>query len=733
MGICVLATFISEIMKGKFSALQALVLFVLQFGLAPKLVAEEGMWPPPLINAAILEQMKAKGFALTPEQLYSTSQPSLKDAIVLFGRGCTAEIISNQGLLLTNHHCGYDQIQSHSSLQHDYLQDGFWAKNQAEELPNPGLTVSILVKMEDVTSQVLEGVSPGISDKERQSLIEGNARKIKDKAIGGTHYEAQIRPFFGGLQQWLLVYETFTDIRLVGAPPSSIGKFGGDTDNWVWPRHTGDFSMFRIYAGKGNKPAPYSAENQPYTPKKYLPISTTGIKEGDFTMLLGYPGRTNEYVSSFALEVITQVSNPKKIALRTSRLNVINAAMKASDADRIKYASNQADIANAWKKMQGELLGMAKADAIGAKKRMETRYRQFYAAKGPEGKPFLDALDQLESLSGKIRNSILPFEYQREAIMSNTIFSLATVTKNLAPPKDVKLDETVKTKKLTDFKAIAREIWKDSNPLVERKLFSVTLKAYITDIPATQLSTTLVERIKRYPFEGEKFETEFFDKGNWFDSSAVYKLATRVLEGDMKSLEKNSTYSLLSDVVGHYNQVTLPNYQHLKSQEEIAQQTFLRGQMLMEPTRAFYPDANQTFRMAFGQVSSYDPADGVSYKWQTTTLGILEKANTEYDFMMSSELKDTYIRQNTSPQGPVPVAFIASNHSTGGNSGSPVLNARGELIGVNFDRVWEGTMSDYYFDSRICRNITADIRYILWVVTHVGKSDHLVKEMTLIK
>ena len=694
--------------------------------------AEEGMWPPGLINAAILEQMKAKGFALTPDQIYSTSQPSLKDAIVLFGRGCTAEIISNQGLILTNHHCGHGQIQSHSTLQNDYLQNGFWAKSQPEELQNPGLTVSILVRMEDVTQAAMEGVA-SVDDKARTSMVEANLKKIREKAVAGTHYEAQIKPFFGGLQQWLIVYETFLDVRLVGAPPSSIGKFGGDTDNWVWPRHTGDFSLFRIYAGKDNKPAVYSPENKPYTPKKFLPISTSGIKEGDFTMLLGYPGRTSEYLSSFALENVAQLSNPKKIELRTKRLDIINSAMQKSPEDRIKYSSTQADIANAWKKWQGELLGMEKAGAIIAKKKMEARYRQHFSSKGPEGKPFVEALNQLEQAYSGLKSGLIPFEYQREAVTANTIFGLVVTTKNLAPPKDTKLDEVTKAKKLADYKAQARSIWKDCNPGVERQLFTTTMKAYASDIPADKQDPLFLGFIKKHPFETGKFEAEYFDRGKWFDSNAVYKLATKVLDGDIKSLEKNPSYVLYKTLTDRYTTVFLPYYQGYSVQIEAAQQVFLQGQMRMENNRSFYPDANQTFRLAFGQVAPYEPRDGVAYKWQTTTSGIVEKANTELDFVMTSELKETFVKQNSSAQGPVPVAFIASNHSTGGNSGSPVLNAKGELIGVNFDRVWEGTMSDYYFDSRICRNITCDIRYVLWVVENVGQSGHLLKEMTLIK
>jgi len=692
--------------------------------------ADEGMWPPSLINSAIFEQMKAKGFLLTPEAIYSTSQPSLKDAVVLFGRGCTAEIISNQGLILTNHHCGHGQIQNHSSIEHDYLQNGFWAKTQKDELTNPGLTISILVRMEDVTSQALDNMLPGLTEKEKNTAIESNLKKIGAKAIAGTHYQYQIKPFFGGLQQWLIVYETFNDIRLVGAPPSSIGKFGGDTDNWVWPRHTGDFSLFRIYAGKDNKPAAYSPDNQPYTPKKFLPISTSGIKEGDFTMIVGYPGRTNEYLPSFALEVVTQVTNPKKIALRTKRLEVINAAMQASQEKRIKYASTQADIANAWKKWQGESLGMAKADAIGSKRKVEAQYKAYFSTKGEVGKVYLAALENLKSGYEKMRSLRIPAEYQSEAVLVNDFFSIIRLTKGLLS-KEPKPEATSRAKQLEDYKASMRYIWKDTDAEVERALFGVTMEAYKKDIPDEMHAPDFLEMVKDFPIETGQFQKEFFDKGKWFDSVAVWKLAGKVMKGDSNILVKSGGYQLLTVLQEQYAKVFSPAFIQVASGLEINNQIFFNGLMEMDKTRQFYPDANQTFRIAFGNVAGYKPKDGVQYTWQSTTAGIMEKADTEPDFMLENSLKEKYKTQNNSSQGPVPVAFIASNHSTGGNSGSPVLNAKGELIGVNFDRVWEGTMSDYYFDSRICRNITCDIRYVLWVIDKVGNSSHLVKEMEL--
>jgi hypothetical protein len=687
--------------------------------------ADEGMWPPSLLNAYLLDQMKAKGFRLTAEDLYSTRNASLKDAVVLFGRGCTGEIISPQGLLLTNHHCGHGEIQSHSTLQNNYLQKGFWAAGKKEELPNPGLSVSILVRMEDVTAQAQAGIPPGLAVAEQNRRMEAALKKIKEKAVEGTHYQAQVKPFFGGLQQWLVVYEVFTDVRLVGAPPASIGKFGGDTDNWVWPRHTGDFSLFRIYAGKDNKPAPYSPDNVPYQPRKYLPISTAGIKEGDFTMVLGYPGRTMEYLPAAALELVSEVLNPRKIALRTARLDIINRAMRESEINFIRYSAEQADIANAWKKWKGELLGLRKADAIGKKRRQETAFQEFFSSRGDSGRVFLKALADLNDAYGRMRTVALPYQYQMEAVQANTVFGIAAKMLTLFPGSG----KGNPAERFEAFRGGVKALWKDCDPAVERELFQVCMSAYARDIPNAVQAPYFRDALQRFPLESGAFTSEFFDRGQWFDSNAVWKLARKVLKGDTMAFLKNPVWQLYQGFDTHFKGVVLPGYQAVQSRIDPALQVFFTGLRMQNPERHFYPDANQTFRIAFGQVASYAPADGVRYDWQTTTRGILDKADTEHDFRLETGLKDLY----RSESKPVAVAFVASNHSTGGNSGSPVLNGNGELIGINFDRVWEGTMSDYHFDSQICRNISCDMRYFLWVVERVGHSPHLISEMEIRK
>lgn len=688
--------------------------------------ADEGMWPPSLLNSELFRKMKEMGFQLTPEALYSVDQPSIKDAVVLFGRGCTGEIISSQGLVLTNHHCGFGQIQNHSSIENDYLKNGFWAGSMAEELPNPGLTVSILVRMEDVTQQIMEGTSAELGPKEKEMKMAVNARSCAEKATAGTHYQAQIRPFFGGIQQWLLVYETFTDVRLVGAPPGSIGKFGGDTDNWVWPRHTGDFSLFRIYAGKDNKPAAYSKDNVPYKPRTYLPVSTAGVREGDFTMLIGYPGRTSEYLPSFALRLVSETVNPKKISLRTQRLEVINSAMKASDINRIRYADKQADIANAWKKWQGEILGMAKANAVGKKEETEARYRGYYTAIGQDGKKFLDALENLRLEYRVMERLTLPAQYQGEAVQAVSMFGLVSLSEQLLKRCRTASPEARK-QALSEYQQAVRALWKDCDPLVERQLFAVCMGAYNRDLPRDLQPFDFLEMLERKPFKNDAFVQEYFDRSEWFDSLSVWKVAAKLAQGDSSDLRKNPGYRLWKVLNSNYTENIMPKYQAAAAVLEENQKIFFKGLTSMDKEKAFYPDANQTFRIAFGKVAGYAPADGARYACSTTTAGILEKSGTADDFQMSPDLEARFRKLSE----PLPVAFIASNHSTGGNSGSPVLNGKGELIGLNFDRVWEGTMSDYFFDSRICRNISCDIRYILWVIEEVGGCKRLVREMEI--
>jgi hypothetical protein len=652
--------------------------------------ADEGMWLPCLIGERI-EDMKAKGFELTAEDIYSVNQAALKDAIVLFGRGCTGEIVSDKGLLLTNHHCGYGQIQAHSSVEHDYLTNGFWAMNQSEELPNPGLTVSFLHRMEDVTDRLAAGES---------------VNEIVRMAREGGKYTASVEALYYGNKSYLFVYKVYKDIRLVGAPPSSIGKFGGDTDNWMWPRHTGDFSIFRIYADKNNEPAELSVDNVPYTPKRHFTISTKGAKEGDFTFVYGFPGSTREYVTSDFVDYTLNYSNPAKIKLRTLRLDIISEAQSKDVATRIMYASKHANIANAWKKWQGESLGLARRNTVGKKREYEARFEEW--AKGGE---FEGVLAKLHEKYAALLPYAMARDYYNEAIYAIELMGYAgrgaaNLREGHYKDYSPEIDQRIAVAMLSEFMANVGEDF---------------IPAWLTEQIASQGS---VEAFVEWLFA----ESRYASKERFMEAKAAgYNFsedpATLMRKAfDDKALEKIA-----------------PDYANLSREINRLYRVYMRGQMAFEPERTFYPDANLTLRVAYGSVAGYKVADGISHMPITTLDGIIAKDNPEiYDYDIPQELRDIYVTKDYGRWGvvvngkeTVPVAFLAKNHTTGGNSGSPILNGRGELLGINFDRTWLSTMSDLDYDPDICRNISVDIRYVLFVIDKIGGAGYLIDEMTL--
>jgi len=648
----------------KYTLLAALFLCALQ-----PLRADEGMWLPALISQRIGD-MQAKGFKLSAEDLYSVNQASLKDAVVLFGSGCTGELVSDQGLLFTNHHCGYSFIQRHSSVEHDYLKDGFWALSQADELPNPGLTVRFLERMEDVTALVLKGYKAKMTEEQRQALIKKNADKLKEQATAeGNGLKASVEALYYGNQYFLFVFREYRDVRLVGAPPSSIGKFGGETDNWMWPRHTGDFSIFRIYAGPDNLPADYSPDNVPYTPKKSLKISRAGVKEGDFTFVYGCPGSTQEYVHSEAVRYIQDVSDPEKIALRTTRLNLMKKYMDRSQAVRIQYSSKYASVANAWKKWQGEEKGLRKNHVVPVKQAYEKRFEEWAVGSRFEG--ITNRLAQLYAARNPIFRA---YEYYRETVL--TIEKLQMARNPRFNMKDYyqPIDEEIFVAMMTAFDQALEDVYKPQYFLDKRAQYG-TMEAWKDAVFAS----------------GDEAKA-LADALNDFFSSAI------------------------APPVAEFNQSI-----------NLVYRDYMQGQMEFERERAFYPDANLTLRVAYGHVEGYRPADAIYYQPVSTLRGIIEKDNPAiFDYNIPQTLRDIYAEGGHENQ---PVCFLATNHTTGGNSGSPVLNAEGNLIGINFDRVWEGTMSDLVFDPEICRNISLDVRYILFIIKEIGHADYLLKEM----
>ena len=670
---------------------RTLLLLVLLCATTFSAVADKGMWLPSLISSRI-KDMKSKGFKLSAEDIYSINQASLKDAVVLFDGGCTGEIVSEQGLLITNHHCGYDAIQALSTVENDYLTNGYWAMSNAEELPCAGLKVHILVRMDEVTDRLAAGET-------REEII----AKAEAEGVG---YRAKVESMYYGNQAYLFIYREFNDVRLVGAPPTTIGKFGADNDNWIWPRHTGDFSIFRIYANENNEPAAYSADNKPYKPARHFKISTKGVKEGDFTMIYGFPGNTQEYITSDAVEYIAETSDPTKIALRTERLDIIGAAQELSPETRIKYAAKQANIANAWKKWQGEVKGINRLGTYDKKVAYEERFRQ----ENPD-KAYL-----LDSLSAAYKRNIDGyFHYE---LYSETLRGI-----ELQQVVYIAADE-----RLSDEERMAaiELFYKDFDVKVDRQLAIAMLKAY--DQHATADAPMLKALFER---EGgaEAYANWLYDNTK-LGSLEAYKSASVETDPMTEIAYAVSEIRLEAMKYAYRNLSNIPDIERWF-------RPYVKALMEWDKERAFFPDANLTLRVAYGKVAGYQYADGEYHLPQTTIEGIMQKDNPEiYDYNIPQRLRDVYATKDYGRWGielngkyTVPVCFIATNHTTGGNSGSPVLNGKGELIGVNFDRTWLSTMSDIEFDETLCRNIICDIRYVLFVVDKVGGAGWLFEEM----
>ncbi|TYZ14562.1 S46 family peptidase [Hymenobacter lutimineralis] len=702
--------------------------------------ADEGMWLPLLLKQLNEADMQKKGLTLTAEQIYSVNQGSLKDAVVQFGGGCTGEIISAEGLLLTNHHCGYGQIQSHSSVEKDYLTNGYWAMSREQELPNPGLTATFIVRMEDVTAQVLTGVpSTGILEAQRELLVQQNMQRVGQAAVQGTHYQSFVRPMFNGNEYYLFITEVFQDVRLVGAPPSSIGKFGGDTDNWAWPRHTGDFSLFRIYAGPDNRPAPYSPANKPFKPRHHLPISLAGVQPGDFTLVFGFPGRTNEYLTSWGVDETYSVSNPAKIKVRDAKLKVLAADMQASDKIRIQYAAKYASLANYWKKWIGENRGLRKLDAVRVKQQQEQQFQQWAEGGDAARKAaFAGLLPELQQHYATGRDYTLARDYVTEAALGVELLSYAN---SLLPLLDL-IDKKVPTTELTAAVEKAQKgstgFFRNYSAPTDQKVAAALLPLYAEGTPSALLPPTVQTLRQQHttPASWAGYVAQLYGKSRLTSEAGAQAVLAEVAQGKADALRQDPAVQLALAIITTYRQQVLPTYNKAAENIALLQRTYVAGLRLQQPQRKFYPDANSTLRVAYGQVAGYQPADGMRYEFYTTLDGIMEKADpTNPEFEVPARLAELYRNKDFGPyayKGTVPVAFIATNHTTGGNSGSPVINGRGELIGTNFDRNWEGTMSDIMYDPDRVRNITLDVRYMLFVVDKFAGAGHLVKEMTLV-
>ena len=715
---------------------KAILLLLLFIGFQLTARATEGLWLPLLLSQLNEEEMQSMGMKMNAEDIYSVNQGSLKDAIVRFGGGCTGEIISDRGLLLTNHHCGYGQIQFHSSLENNYLEDGFWAASQADELPNPGLTATFIVRMEEVTDQMMENITESMPDKERQAWIDKNLQAVKAAAAREDHQSVLVRPFFEGQQYFLFVTETYTDVRLVGAPPSSIGKFGADTDNWVWPRHTGDFSLFRIYAGPDGKPADYSPENVPFKPRHHLPISLDGVEEGDFTLVFGFPGRTDEYLPSPAIEQRVEVINPIRISLRERTLDVLNAAMQADPEVKIQYASKQSGISNAWKKWIGQSQGIRAVNGVERRQTYEAEFQKRVQEKPEWEKEYGGLLSAFEQRYTELE----PYAATRAAVgeiagYNIELFRLANSLHGLVKRYEASGSPAI-APLMDRIASYFDEFYEDYRPEIDQRVFASLMEYYFTEVNPDHIAPFAIEEYTQSGKDGSALAERAFAKSQLDDPVKVQTAISAGPEAFMQLVQEDYAYMLVRAVSEASEEKALSSYNRIKNDIDSLQRVYMKAQMEVFAEKRFYPDANGTMRVTYGKVAGYEPRDAVYYQPQTYLEGVMEKyVPGDYEFDVPEKLQQLYANKDYGAygeEGKMPVCFIGTNHTTGGNSGSPAIDAHGNLVGLNFDRVWEGTMSDIFYDPSLCRNIMVDARYILFLIDKFANAGHLIEEMDLV-
>jgi hypothetical protein len=704
-----------------------LVIFIAIFSFNSR--ATEGMWIPSLIDM-FYSDMKTYGLNLTPEQIYSTNNSSLKDAVIQFNGGCTAEIVSNQGLILTNHHCGFDAIQKHSSIENNYLKDGFWANDFSEELACPWMHVTFVKRIDDVTMMVLNGVTDAMSNQDRNKKIKENIKKLEAEAVAGSNLKAKIKPFNLGNQYYMLVIEDFDDIRLVGTPPSAIGKYGGDTDNWVWPRHTGDFSVFRIYADANNKSSKYSKNNQPYKPDHSLPISLLPKQEGDFTMIYGFPGSTDQHYSKTKLKFYIEKERPARIKMRQITLDIMKPAMNKDELIKIQYASKQARISNAWKKWIGQIKGLKELGALEKKGNWEEEYMAMAAEKTDWKNRYYPIIKQLSDLQRKNEK----YEFARAMFIEYfyvgpEFIGFAFNFYNIANNYDKLESEGKLQDEINKLKAKSKSFFKNYNKSIDQQIFNALTPIYINKVDAKLIPAGIAST-------WQKSEEQIFSKSILLDSSKINGFLNKFSKKSVKKLLKDPALNFAMSIQKAYLLNVAKAYQEFSIQEKALMKSYLEGIFVMFPNKKVWPDANSTMRITYGKVEGSAPYDGMKYTHYTTINGIMQKYDpANPDFQLPQRFIDLYKKKDFgiyTQDDELWVCFSASNHTTGGNSGSPVIDANGYLMGINFDRSWESTMSDFVFSEKRCRNIAVDIRYVLWVIDKYGDAHHLIEEMDLI-
>jgi len=688
-----------------------------------------GMWIPSLLQGMNEKEMKNLGMKMTAADIYSVNKSSLKDAVPHFNGGCTSEVISPKGLLLTNHHCGFDAIQNQSSVDHDYLTNGFWAYKMSEELPNEDLVVTFIVKIEDVTSKVLEGTAALATELEKQKKIQENISLLSNSLPKESWQENKIRTFYEGNQYLLFVTETYKDVRLVGAPPSSIGKFGSDTDNWVWPRHTGDFSLFRIYADKNNRPASYSKDNVPYTPKHFLPISLDGVKEDDFTLVFGYPGKTNEYLPAVAIAQIVNELNPAKIEIRDHALKVADGFMRKDNAIKIQYASKYASIANYWKKWIGETQGLTKSNAVEIKKKQEVAFQEKVVKAGKQAE-YGNLLTDFDKNYTEIKSYALARDYFMEVALRNTeLLSVGYKLYQLEQVYNSKGEQAFNDRKNNLISGLA-DFYKDFNANVDQKVFEQLIHLYATKSPKEFLPTNISN------INATELANDVYSNSKLVSYNSLKELLTGDSKTVLANLNADKGFIVIKSMADKFLKDVAPKYDEINLKITALQRTYMKAQLELNKGSRIFPDANSTLRVTYGKVKGYAPKDATLYTPVTYLDGAMEKyIPGDYEFDVPAKLIDLYKKKEYGQygeNGKMPVCFIGTNHTTGGNSGSPAIDAYGNLIGLNFDRVWEGTMSDINYDPSICRNIMVDIRFVLFIIDKYAGATNLIEELKLV-